>query len=314
MKSPTSQSAISTQAVDKLAHLPLPILLFIAARVKTLGLSLAPVAAGSWLAALSGGWHPEIMLAAMLAAAAIQIGTNLWNDAADGGRGADGLNRLGPPRMTGLGLLDASLVRRAALFAFAIAALIGVWLAMIGGWAIVAIGLVSLGLGYFYSMGPRPLSHTALGEGLVVLFFGVIAVAGTVYLHGQPVSALVLSVGVITGFPAAAVLLLNNHRDREQDQIAGRRTLAILIGQAATRRLYGGLLIAALIGGFGLSASDFKSLLPLLPALGLGAVLITTMARTPISSRLNRLIAGTVGFQGLLLLGIAGAWWVRAGG
>lgn len=308
MRSPTPLSDDSAQAVNQLAQLPLPVLLFIAARVKTLGLSLAPVAAGSWLAAQSGGWRPEIMLAAMLAAAAIQIGTNLWNDAADGGRGVDGLNRLGPPRMTGLGLLDVKLVQRAALLAFAVAALVGLWLAMIGGWVIVAIGLVSLGLGYFYSMGPWPLSHTAFGEVLVVLFFGIIAVGGTVYLHGQPLTALVLSVGVITGLPAAAVLLLNNHRDREQDQIAGRRTLAIVIGQTATRRLYDILLIAALIGGFGLSASDFKSLLPLLPALVLGAFLIVTMARTQISARLNRLIAGTVGFECVLLLGIAGAW------
>lgn len=297
----------ANQTAERLAQLPLPILLLLAARVKTLGLSLAPVAAGSWLAAKAGGWHPLVMLAAMLAAAMIQIGTNLWNDAADGGSGGDGPNRLGPPRMTGLGLLDAGLVRRAALVGFAIAAVVGLWLAMVGGWVIVAIGLVSLGLGYFYSMGPRPLSHTALGEVLVVLFFGIIAVGGTVYLHGQPVSAAVVSVGVITGLPAAAVLLLNNHRDRDLDQIAGRRTLAIVIGQPATRWLYGVLLIAALIWGIGLTVSGVNSGLALLPATLLGAWLIVTMARTEISPRLNRLIAGTVGFQALLLLGLAGA-------
>lgn len=297
----------ANQTAERLAQLPLPILLLLAARVKTLGLSLAPVAAGSWLAAKAGGWHPGLMLAAMLAAAMIQIGTNLWNDAADGGSGGDGPNRLGPPRMTGLGLLDAGLVRRAALVGFAIAAVVGLWLAMVGGWVIVAIGLVSLGLGYFYSMGPRPLSHTALGEVLVVLFFGIIAVGGTVYLHGQPVSAAVVSVGVITGLPAAAVLLLNNHRDRDLDQIAGRRTLAIVIGQPATRWLYGVLLIAALIWGIGLTVSGINSGLALLPATLLGAWLIVTMARTEISPRLNRLIAGTVGFQALLLLGLAGA-------
>lgn len=297
----------ANQTAERLAQLPLPILLLLAARVKTLGLSLAPVAAGSWLAAKAGGWHPLVMLAAMLAAAMIQIGTNLWNDAADGGSGGDGPNRLGPPRMTGLGLLDAGLVRRAALVGFAIAAVVGLWLAMVGGWVIVAIGLVSLGLGYFYSMGPRPLSHTALGEVLVVLFFGIIAVGGTVYLHGQPVSAAVVSVGVITGLPAAAVLLLNNHRDRDLDQIAGRRTLAIVIGQPATRWLYGVLLIAALIWGVGLTVSGVNSGLALLPATLLGAWLIVTMARTEISPRLNRLIAGTVGFQALLLLGLAGA-------
>lgn len=308
MNEATSPQDSAAQTAERLAQLPLPVLLLLAARVKTLGLSLAPVAAGSWLAAQMGGWHPVAMLAAMLAAAMIQIGTNLWNDAADGGRGGDGPDRLGPPRMTGLGLLDAGLVRRAALLAFAIAALVGLWLATVGGWVIVAIGLVSLGLGYFYSMGPRPLSHTALGEALVVLFFGIIAVGGTVYLHGQPVTAMVLWVGVITGLPAAAVLLLNNHRDRELDLIAGRRTLAIVIGQTATRRFYGLLLSAALIGGTGLTVSGFFGLLALLPASLLGAGLIVTMARTPVSPRLNRLIAGTVGFQALLLLGIVGAW------
>jgi len=132
-------------------------------------------------------------------------------------------------------------------------------------------------------------------------------VGGTVYLHGQPISGLVLSIGVITGLPAAAVLLLNNHRDRELDQIAGRRTLAIVIGQTATRWLYGVLLFAALTGGIGLSVSGFQSILPLLPAVGLAVALATAMARTQISPRLNRLIAGTVGFQILLLLGIAAA-------
>ncbi len=308
MNQTTSPFDSATQTAERLAHLPLPILLLLAARVKTLGLSLAPVAAGSWMAAQLGGWQPVVMLAAMLAAAMIQIGTNLWNDAADGGRGGDGPNRLGPPRMTGLGLLDAGLVRRAALLGFAIAAVVGLWLATVGGWVIVAIGLVSLGLGYFYSMGPRPLSHTALGEALVVLFFGVIAVGGTVYLHGQPVSAEVVSVGVITGLPAAAVLLLNNHRDRELDQIAGRRTLAIVIGQTATRWLYGLLLVTALFWGIGLTVSGPQSGLALLPAILLGGWLIVTMARSQVSPRLNRLIAGTVGFQTLLLLGLAGAW------
>ena len=307
MNATAAPSDSSAQVAERLAKLPLPVLLFIAARVKTLGLSLSPVAAGSWLAAQTGAWNPVVMLAAMVAAAAIQIGTNLWNDAADGGRGTDGANRLGPPRMTGLGLLEAGTVRRAAVLAFGVAAVVGLWLAMVGGWPIVAIGLVSLGLGYFYSMGPRPLSHTALGEGLVVLFFGVIAVGGTVYLHGQPMTGMVLTMGVITGLPAAAVLLLNNHRDRALDQIAGRRTLAIVIGPKATRGLYAGLLVAALIGGIGMAVSNVFGLLALLPAVGLAGVLGVMMGRTPISASLNRLIAGTVGFQVLLLLGIAGA-------
>jgi len=293
------------QIAEQLRQLPLPVLLFIAARVKTLGLSLAPVAAGTWLAAQSGGWHLSIMIASMVAAAAIQIGTNLWNDAADGGRGSDGPERLGPPRMTGLGLLDARLVRRAAVSAFGIAALFGLWLALIGGWPIVVIGAVSLALGYFYSMGPYPLSHSPLGEALVILFFGVIAVGGTVYLHGQPLSGDVLEIGIITGLPAAAVLLINNHRDRDLDQISGRKTLAIVIGQGATRVLYGIFLAAALIGGAAVSVKDISSLLPMIPAAILAGGLIVKILKTPVSTDLNRLIAGTVAFQILLLCGIA---------
>jgi len=293
------------QITERLRQLPMPVLLFIAARVKTLGLSLAPVATGTWLAAVSGGWSLSVMIAAMVAAAAIQIGTNLWNDAADGGRGTDGPDRLGPPRMTGLGLLDAGLVRRAAIAAFCIAALFGLWLAMIGGWPVILIGVVSLALGYFYSMGPYPLSHSPLGEGLVILFFGVIAVGGTVYLHGQPVTGDVLQIGIITGLPAAAVLLINNHRDRDLDQIAGRRTLAIVLGQGATRALYGLLMMVALVGGAAISASDIQCLLALLPAAILAAGLIVKISKTPVSTGLNRLIAGTVGFQILLLGGMA---------
>ena len=141
MNSTAPTADTTAQMADRLRHLPTPVLLFIAARVKTLGLSLAPVAAGTWLTAQSGDWNVAVMVAAMVAAASIQIGTNLWNDGADGGRGTDGPDRLGPPRMTGLGLLDAALVRRAAMAAFATAALFGLWLTMIGGWPVILIGL-----------------------------------------------------------------------------------------------------------------------------------------------------------------------------
>lgn len=301
-----SRPASSTeQMTDRLRHLPLPVLLFIAARVKTLGLSLAPVLAGTWLAAQSGGWQLSVMITAMVAAAAIQIGTNLWNDAADGGRGTDGPDRLGPPRMTGLGLLDAGLVRRAAIAAFGIATLSGLYLAMIGGWSIVLVGIVSLALGYFYSMGPYPLSHSPLGEVLVIVFFGVIAVSGTVYLHGQKITADVLMIGIITGLPAAAVLLINNHRDRDLDQIAGRRTLAIVIGQGATRALYGFFLMAALSGAVLISVNSILGGMFFIPVTVLSIILLAGMLKTPVSAGLNRLIAGTVAYQILLLIAIA---------
>ncbi|HHB80252.1 MAG TPA: 1,4-dihydroxy-2-naphthoate octaprenyltransferase, partial [Aliiroseovarius sp.] len=185
-----SADTASELALRRLSALPHPMLWVLAARLKTLSLSLVPVATGTWAAAmLLSRWSLGVMLAAMGAAALIQIGTNLWNDAADGVAGADGAARLGPARMTGLGLLDAGKVRLGATLAFAGAALLGLWLSLVGGPRIIGVGMVSLALGYAYSMGPRPLSHTPAGELLVVAFFGIVAVAGTVFLHAQATGA-----------------------------------------------------------------------------------------------------------------------------
>jgi len=308
MNSTATTPDASVQNIERLRQLPPAVLLFIAARVKTLGLSLAPVAAGTWLAAQSGNWSLTVMIAAMISAAMIQIGTNLWNDAADGGRGTDGPARLGPPRMTGLGLLDGALVRRAAMAAFVVAVVFGLWLATIGGWVVVGIGAVSLVLGYFYSMGPYPLSHSPLGEVLVVLFFGIVAVAGTLYLHGHPMTTQAGVLGGVIGLPAAAVLLINNHRDRDLDQVSGRKTLAILIGPTATRWLYSLVLALAVAGGIAFLPPGISGALFMLPAAGLAARLAYRMNKSPVSKGLNGLIAGTVGFQFLLLAGIATAF------
>ncbi|WP_424943593.1 1,4-dihydroxy-2-naphthoate octaprenyltransferase [Aliiroseovarius crassostreae] len=296
----TSHSPSGEAALARLQALPRPVLWVIAARVKTLSLSLVPVIAGSWIAALSGGWRADVALAAGGASAAIQVGTNLWNDAADAASGVDGPERLGPPRLTSLGLLDAVKVRRAAAAAFGLAALLGLYLVAIGGWPIIAIGLVSLALGFFYSMGPRPLSGTPLGELLVIAFFGVVAVAGTVYLHGQRISPDVISLGLLVGLPAAAILLINNHRDRTTDARAGRQTLAILIGRMPSRMLYAGLLFLSVIGVYAF-APCLAALLPVAIAAG---VLSFMMLTTPVSAALNRLIPGTALFQIVVLVAI----------
>lgn len=295
--------------LERLKSLSKPALWVLAARMRTLGLSLTPVAAGSWVAAQAVGWRIEVTAAAMGSAALIQIGTNLWNDAADAASGVDGPDRLGPPRMTALGLLDAVQVRRAALGSFMISAILGLYLATFGGWPIIALGLVSLALGYLYSMGPFPLSGTPLGEALVIGFFGIAAVVGTAYLHGVPPNGDTVSLGLLMGLPAAAILMLNNHRDRMTDAKAGRRTLAILIGEGASKVVYAGMLIAALVGGAIWARSTGVALLALLPAAGLAAMLVRRMFNLPVSAALNDLIARTAGFQVLLL---AGLWYTRA--
>ena len=289
-------TAVAGDARARLASLPAPALWLIAARLKTVSLSQVPVLAGAWRA--GEGFRLDVTVAAMIATATIQIGTNLWNDAADAARGVDQPDRLGPPRMTALGLLDGAAVRRAALASFGLATLAGLWLVTVGGWPIVGIGLVSLTLGYFYSMGPRPLSGLPFGEALVIAFFGIVAVSGTGWLMGaDPFGTGTLATGAMIGLPAAAVLMLNNHRDRVQDARAGRRTLAIVIGPVVSRLSYFAALVAALGLGVALKATIWL-VLPGALALWLGHA----MWHWPISARLNRLLGQTAAFQALLLL------------
>lgn len=290
------------EQVESLRRLPRPALWVFAARLKTLGLSVTPVLAGTWLAASAGHWRADVLVAALVSAALIQIGTNLWNDAADARTGIDGGERLGPPRMTALGLLDASEVRVAAALAFAFAALAGLFLVWIGGWPILAIGLASLALGYLYSMGPRPLSATPVGELLVIAFFGVIAVSGTAWLHGAEPDSTILGAGFFFGLPAASVLLVNNHRDRAGDAAGGRRTLAILIGQGPTRILFGILNVAALAGLFALFARCWTGAAVMLPALAFALYLARRMQTLPVSRELNGVLAATALYQFCLLL------------
>lgn len=212
---------------------------WLAARPRTLTMSVAPVLAGTALAvALDHPFQPGPMAAALLGATLIQTGTNLHNDVADAMRGGDGALRTGPPRVTALGWVSPRRVQAAALLCFGLAALVGILLAAMGGWPILALGMMSLLAGWAYSGGPRPISYSPLGEVFVIAFFGIGAVAGSAWLQAPavPVSALLL--GVAIGLPAAAVLMANNYRDAESDRLVGRRTLAIVLGPAASRTAY----------------------------------------------------------------------------
>jgi 1,4-dihydroxy-2-naphthoate octaprenyltransferase len=209
------------------------------ARPRTLFISLAPILVGfAQASTLTDNLAVLPVFAAAIAALAIQIATNLANDAADGARGGDGPGRLGPERLTGAGLMPAATVAAGALAATLVAVLFGAVAIWHGGWPILAIGVAALLAGWGYSYGPRPISASPLGEVFVVLFFGVAAVVGTVWLGAGRVDATTLVLGVAIGLPAAAVLTANNHRDRIEDARNGRRTLAILIGEKRTVALY----------------------------------------------------------------------------
>lgn len=216
-----------------------------AIRPHTLPLSLSPVLVGSvagW--AESGAIRLDISLAAALSAACMQIGANLQNDAADALDGTDRPDRAGPPRVTALGWASAGQVLAAARTCFVLAVVAGLYLVFVGGWPLVLVGLLAVGAAWAYSGGPRPIARGPFGEVVVLVFFGLVAVAGVAWLYAGVLTPPMLVAGMVIGLPAAAVLTINNLRDLDGDTRAGRRTLAILLGATGSARAIAILLVA----------------------------------------------------------------------
>jgi 1,4-dihydroxy-2-naphthoate polyprenyltransferase len=218
-----------------------------AARVRTLPASVAPVLVGTALALGAGHFHPLAFVAALLGAMLIQVGTNLSNDYSDARRGADTEDRLGPVRVTAGGLAPPSQVLLATWATFALAVACGAYLVAVAGPELLAVGAASILAGVLYTSGPRPYGYEGLGELFVFLFFGIVAVVGSYFVQVQelPWEAFVCAVPV--GLLASAILLVNNVRDLETDRRAGKRTLAVRIGRARARILYKVMLAAAFI-------------------------------------------------------------------
>lgn len=278
-----------------------------AARPRTLTISIAPILVGVAHAAATFGRVAVVpVAAATVSALAIQIATNLANDAADGERGLDGPRRLGPERMTGSRLMSAAEVRRGAVAATVIASVTGLVAAATGGLPILLIGIASILAAWAYSNGPRPISATPLGEVFVVAYFGVAAVVGIEWLASGRVDWGAALLGVAIGLPAAAVLTVNNHRDRVEDTRNGRRTLAILVGEGGAKALYAGELLAAVALAACAVPMPFGAALVALAALP-ALVLARRLAAMPIGRDLNGRLGATAGFQLLLALLIASA-------
>ncbi len=210
----------------------------LAARPKTLPAAIVPVWLGCMLAwKLEGQFDWWLAVCTLMGAVWIQIGTNFFNDAIDNDKGADTERRLGPVRATASGLLSRGQVYGAALACLLVAAVFGWFLFQARGWAMVAIGLPSLYLCYGYTGGPVPLAYRGLGEVFVVLFFGVIAVMGTIFVQlGQwPIEGLLL--GLQLGLLSAVLISINNLRDREEDAGNAKNTLAVKLGECWGKRV-----------------------------------------------------------------------------
>ena len=279
----------------------------LAARPRTLGASIVPVLVGSAVAASQGAQRPGVTALCLAAAVLLQVGTNLANDALDFVRGIDTEERIGPARVTQAGWLSARAVLAAAAAAFALAAVCGALLVSVGGWPILAIGVLSIAAGAGYSGGPYPLATHGLGEVAAFVFFGVVAVTGTAFLHLDALSARAVAVSLPTGALVAGLMLVNNVRDLASDRAAGKRTLAVRLGDARARATYVALLGSAYLWLLPLALAT-RNVALLLPALSLPLALplVRSLRRAHGAADFNRALAGTARLHavfGLLLAG-----------
>jgi 1,4-dihydroxy-2-naphthoate octaprenyltransferase len=216
-----------------------------ASRPRTLTAAITPVAVGTALAFRAKAFNPPLAIAALVAAVLIQIGTNLANDLYDFRKGADTPDRQGPMRVTSAGMLAPRTVEIGMWLTFGLAALFGLYLVYVGGWPILAIGVASILAGIAYTGGPFPLGYNGLGDPLVFIFFGLVAVGGTYYVQVHALVPQVFWVAAAIGALTTNILVVNNVRDADTDRAAGKRTLAVLLGRDAARAEYAALVLVA---------------------------------------------------------------------
>ncbi|MFL6156927.1 MAG: 1,4-dihydroxy-2-naphthoate polyprenyltransferase, partial [Marmoricola sp.] len=216
------------------------------ARPRTLPAAVAPVLAGTGIAAYGHAecwWKAGL---ALLVSLLLQIGVNYANDYSDGIRGTDD-DRVGPMRLVGSRAASPGQVKAAALGALGAAGAVGLVLAATTSWWLVLVGALSILAAWYYTGGKKPYGYLGLGEVMVFVFFGLVAVLGTVYVQAEDLNRPSWSAAVGIGALACAILVTNNLRDVPTDAVGGKRTLAVRIGEPATRRLYAGLLAVALL-------------------------------------------------------------------
>jgi 1,4-dihydroxy-2-naphthoate octaprenyltransferase len=237
-------------------------------------------------------FRPLVFAATLVAALLIQIGTNFANDYSDFHRGADHEGRLGPTRVTQSGLISHAAVRRGILVAFGAAAFIGGWLAWIGGWPIVVIGILSIICGLAYTGGPWPFGYHGLGDVFVFVFFGLVAVTGTAYLQSGTWSRFVLLLSVPVGLLVTNILVVNNLRDLPTDAAAGKRTLAVRIGDRATRVQYALFVMLAYAVPIWLAVSTAFSAVLSVPSPARELWLLLPLVSLPLAIKLMRAVLG----------------------
>jgi 1,4-dihydroxy-2-naphthoate octaprenyltransferase len=214
----------------------------IGARPRTLPAAVAPVLVATAYA--GSAWKPIAAALALLVSLSLQIGVNYANDYSDGIRGTDD-SRVGPVRLTASGMASAKSVKNAAFISFFIGALAGLTLAIQTSWWLIAVGALAIAAAWGYTGGANPYGYRGLGEISVFLFFGIVATVGTYFVQTEEINLEILIISIPMGSLACAILAINNLRDRAQDEVVGKRTMAVRLGDKGARILYISLLIAA---------------------------------------------------------------------
>jgi 1,4-dihydroxy-2-naphthoate octaprenyltransferase len=291
----------------------------LAGRPKTLSAAAVPVLVGTACASTRGhvSWGPA--LAALFGALLLQIGANFANDVFDYEKGADTAERLGPTRAVQAGLLSPKSMRWGMVLVFTLALALGVYLMTVAGWAILLIGIASIISAIAYTGGPYPLGYHGLGDVFVFIFFGLVAVCGTVFVEIGQIPAVSWFCAVPVGALATAILVVNNLRDRETDVRAGKRTLAVRFGRGFALAQYRALLVASYAVPVFLAVFRLTPPEVLLPLASVPLALKTERAVSTTEGRaLNALLAGTAKllmiFGVLFALGLALPSWLSQPG
>lgn len=270
------------------------------ARPRTLFLALSPVVAGTGVAAFDASpvWPRAVL--ALVVSLALQVGVNFANDYSDGVRGVDA-DRVGPLRLVGSGAARPRTVLAAALASFALAGVVGLVLAALSSWWLLVAGALAIAAAWLYTGGSRPYGYRGLGEIVVFVFFGLVAVIGTAFAQTGAITTTAVLVAVPVGLLACAVLVANNLRDIPGDQRVGKRTLAVVLGDRRTRWLYGALVVVPFVFAFVLGDRGHGP-----PFIALAAAPLAFGAVTPVfTGATGRDLIPTLRNTGLLSLAYA---------
>lgn len=305
-----------------LAHLSRTRIWLLAIRPATLPASVSGVVVGLGAAWASGAtFRPDAALGCMAVALLLQVAANLANDLSDFRRGADTPDRLGPTRVAAAGLVTVHQLEVAIALVLVVTGIVGGWLALLGGPVILALGAAAILAALAYTGGPFPYGYRGLGEVFVFVFFGLVAVIGTAELQSGHVQPLYVLAAIPVGTLTTAILVVNNLRDTATDRAAGKRTLAVVLGEGFARAEYLACLVVAGAvplglavarwGGASVAAGPF-TLLPLL-ALPMAVPLWRIVRAEGDPRRLNQVLGGTARltlvFALLFAAGMAAGRW-----